>query len=165
MFIMMAPFGWGKPVPFNPYNLRDVQRDSMLIALAGPVSNFIQAFALAIIYRIIVMNPVAEAIYGLPMGPQILQSAVLVLVCGVSINLALAFFNLIPLFPLDGEKILGGFLPYEQAIKLEEFRKHSMMILFLLLASGFMFGLPILTTYFSLTAGFLSNLLVGQSFF
>ncbi len=147
LFIMVATIGWGRPVPYNPLNLKNVQRDSMYIAMAGPVSNLIQALLLAILFRICLYPPIGEMVLNLPSGTAIFESCILVTKYGVFINLALAFFNLIPLFPLDGEKILGGVLPREQAIHLEEFRQHSMMILFMILAAGMLLNIDIIGFY------------------
>lgn len=148
LFILMCPIGWGKPVPVNPYNLRDVRQYSMYIAMAGPVSNIIQAIVLSLLYRLITMHSIENALIHIPGGESILIACILVTQYGVMINLGLAFFNLIPLFPLDGEKILGGVLPHQQAEKLEEFRKHSMMVLFLILASEMFLGFSIIGYYF-----------------
>ncbi|MGC9327938.1 MAG: site-2 protease family protein [Candidatus Hinthialibacter sp.] len=165
LFIMVATIGWGRPVPVNPLNLHDVRRDSMFIALAGPVSNILQALVLALLYRLLTIASVENAILNLPSGESILIACFLVTQYGVLINLALAFFNLIPLFPLDGEKILGGILPSEQAIKLEEFRQHSMMILFMLLAMGLIFGVSIIGFYFDIVVMPLTKLFLGFSLF
>jgi Zn-dependent protease len=160
LFILFMPFGWGKPVPFNPYNLRNIKKDSMWIALAGPMSNIIQAVILGLIFRLLTVLPL-DAVINNPIGFNIIRAMGIVLQCGVMINLLLAFFNLIPLFPLDGEKILAGFLPYAQERKLYEFRQHSMMVLFGIIIAGAMFNLNILSWYFQLTAVPFTSLLLG----
>lgn len=160
MFILMAPFGWGKPVPFNPYNLKNIKQDSMYIALAGPVSNMIQAGILAILWRLVYNDSFFALSHRFEME-AFFRGACLVLSAGMQINLILAFFNLIPLFPLDGEKILAGLLPYRQAQKLDELQKHSMGLLFLLLFSGFFLPISVLDIYFRLTAYPILSLLMG----
>lgn len=91
-------FGWAKPVPYNPYNLRNQRWGELLVAAAGPASNMIIALVFALIIRL------APAI-GVSMAFLELASYI------VYINILLAFFNLIPIPPLDGSKVLGGLLP------------------------------------------------------
>ena len=88
VILVTGAFGWGKPSPYDPYNLRNPQRDSALIALAGPVSNLALALGLSLIVRLGV--------------PQFLVSIIYFL---VSLNVNLAIFNLIPIAPLDGSRI------------------------------------------------------------
>jgi Zn-dependent protease len=88
-------FGWAKPVPYNPYNLRGGARDEALVALAGPASNILIAVAFGSIIR---LAPLSESFLTI--------AAMIVLV-----NINLAIFNLIPVPPLDGSKILFAFLP------------------------------------------------------
>ncbi len=88
-------FGWGRPVMFDPYNLRNPRRDSALIAIAGPISNLVFALILSIIMKFVP-------------GIGLLSSVFSILIV---MNISLAIFNLVPVFPLDGEKILGGILP------------------------------------------------------
>ncbi len=93
--LLLLGFGWGRPVVFDPYNLRSPRRDAGLIALAGPVSNIIVALVLTFLIRVF------------PLG--FFLTSVLTLI--IQMNIMLAVFNLVPVYPLDGEKILGGILP------------------------------------------------------
>lgn len=99
LIILNAPFlfGWAKPVPFNPYNLKHPRRDEALIALAGPLSNVILAIAVALVYRALMPD----------------QGTVLsvILLTFIAINLVLAVFNLVPIPPLDGSKIVFSVFP------------------------------------------------------
>lgn len=100
--------GWGKPVMTNPGNFRNPRRDSALVAVAGPISNILQAIAFALILRLVLKPGVSEPVLTF-------------LFLGVLINLSLAFFNLIPIAPLDGSWIMTALLPYEQAMSYRSF--------------------------------------------
>lgn len=105
--LLLVHFGWGKPVPIDPYNLRNPRRDSALISLAGPGSNLIFIALLGLVLRI-------------PFVYQYLHGLILLLYPLITLNVSLALFNLLPIPPLDGSKILLGFLPLDLALKLEE---------------------------------------------
>jgi Zn-dependent protease len=95
--------GWGKPVMTNPSNFRNPRRDSGIVAVAGPISNVLQAIVFALIFR---------ALGGFHASSSFIE----LLHTGVLVNLSLAFFNLIPIAPLDGHWIMTAILPYQQAI-------------------------------------------------
>jgi len=122
-------FGWAKPVPINPYNLNDPKRDMMWIGLAGPAANLSLAIFFSLIFRLIA-SP--------------LSLAATLLFYGVMINLVLAFFNLIPIPPLDGSRILAGLLPESYSYRLLQIERFGFIILIILLISGalsFLFNL------------------------
>lgn len=125
-------FGWAKPVPVNPLNLKDVKRDTMWISLAGPGSNLILAGAFGLLAHLL--------IWLLPMLPLAVAEPLLLL-CGIAVyfNLVLAFFNLIPLPPLDGSKILVGLFPNRQFRFFQSLESNpllSFLLFFLLIWSG-----------------------------
>lgn len=114
----IIPFGWAKPVQFDPYNLKNPRRDSALISFAGPASNLIFSLLLAIAFRFIGLNLLLfNIIY-----PSII------------LNVSLAVFNLLPLHPLDGGKIFIGLLPKHEAQEADLFlRRYGMLILLFLI--------------------------------
>ena len=111
----VIPFGWAKPVQFDPYNLKNPRRDSALISLAGPVSNLLLAIALSLVLRII-GGPFAQLMYPT-----------------ITLNVVLAIFNLIPIHPLDGGKIFIGILPEAQSQEADIFLRRYGLILLLFL--------------------------------
>jgi len=114
-------FGWGKPVQFDPYNLENPRRDSALISFAGPAANLLLASLLSLILRL----------SSGPFSPFYFLSSVLP--SFIVINVVLATFNLIPVHPLDGGKILIGLLPNKEAYKAERFLSQYGMIILLFL--------------------------------
>lgn len=114
-------FGWAKPVPINPYNLNDPKRDMMWVGLAGPATNFAVALFLALVFRLLAISASLGAV---------------ILFYGITINLILGFFNLIPIPPLDGSRILSGLLPEKYAYKLSRIEPFGFMILIILFISG-----------------------------
>lgn len=106
--------GWGKPVEFNPRNLRNYRRDVLIIAIAGPIMNLLLALVFGLILRVIYLMPNAESILDGD-GPMGLTTWGLFLYMFVWRNLGLMLFNLIPIHPLDGSKILGSLLPPKHA--------------------------------------------------
>ncbi len=115
-------FGWAKPVPINAYNLNNPKRDMMWIGLAGPAANFIVALVLALLARLL---PISTN----PLGTNILFY-------GVAINLMLGFFNLIPIPPLDGSRILTGLLPERYAYAINSIGRFGFIIIIILFMSG-----------------------------
>lgn len=138
--VMLGPLGWGKPVPVNPYHFRHPYRDMMLCAAAGPGVNIILALFSAIgASSVRAAFPQAFVVrYGtvmLPSSEEALWPWLLFTFfqAGITLNLGLAFFNLIPLFPLDGEKILTFFLPRHAREQLEALRPMGPTILMMLI--------------------------------
>lgn len=98
--LLLFGFGWAKPVPFNPYNLKNPKWDSVLIALAGPASNLVLAIIAAFIMRLLVLFGVLSS----------LNLVVVFFFLMIIINLFLMIFNLIPIHPLDGSKLVFALL-------------------------------------------------------
>jgi Zn-dependent protease len=119
-------YGYAKPVPFNPYNFRNFKRDSGLTALAGPLSNILIAILMSVLYHL---------------SPVLIQN---ILYYVIFLNLLLAFFNLIPIPPLDGSKVLGMVLTDEAYFKWTAQERKGMIWLFGIIIASNLLGLNLI---------------------
>ncbi|HBV01650.1 MAG TPA: site-2 protease family protein [Candidatus Taylorbacteria bacterium] len=131
-------FGWAKPVPVNPYNLRGKFGEA-IVAGAGPLSNIFLALVFGILIR---------ALSG-AMPESFLQIAVAVVI----INIVLAIFNLVPIPPLDGSKILFAFLPYHLQQVRESLERYGFFIVLIFIVFLWQFLTPVIGAAFSLLTG------------
>lgn len=142
LMLLLFRFGWAKPVPVNFNNLNNPKRDMIYVSLAGPIANILTAVIFALILRLsyyfIWQITFAQDTTFLNLIVTLLRGWLLFLQTGVTINLALAIFNLIPIPPLDGSKILLGFLPYPLAYKFAKLESYGYgnVILLILVFSG-----------------------------
>lgn len=125
--LLLVGIGWGRPTPFDPFNLRNVKRDSALISAAGALSNFLLAFALSLPYLI--------AFYTSNLNITI-NSIYEILSIVIWINVILGVFNLVPVHPLDGFKVLAGILPKDWYRDFMQTERYGIFILLFLLISG-----------------------------
>ncbi|HEX7456614.1 MAG TPA: site-2 protease family protein [Candidatus Nanoarchaeia archaeon] len=116
-------FGWAKPTPINPLNFVNPRRDGAIVAFAGPASNFAIAIFFSILFRIFPIQ---------------------VLLILISINLILGIFNLLPIPPLDGYKVLLGILPKEAALRLSVLENYGPIILIVFLFLFIQFLAPVI---------------------
>lgn len=130
LMLLIARFGWGKPVVFDPFNLRHPRRDAAIISIAGPVSNILLATILSLILRAGLTTDFAMLFY-------IFLQPVIVL------NVFLAVFNLVPIHPLDGFKIVEGILPPDYARQWHELESYGMIFLLLMVFPLFGGAAPI----------------------
>ncbi len=128
-------FGWAKPVPVNPYNLKNPKKDMIWVAAAGPSTNFLLAFFSAILLKILTMiDPrlfsLSTSLSGkFSLGGSILQPIALMCVVSIQINVILGLFNLIPIPPADGGRIMIGILPTKQANAYSKIESFGMVLL------------------------------------
>ena len=135
IFSGLPILGWAKPVPVNISRLRHHRRDFMIVAAAGPASNLLQAFVIAGVFRAL-YDPSASDLL-----PAILKDA-------VTTNLILAFFNLIPIPPLDGGNVLAGLVPESAARVIDKVRQFGFIALYALMLSGLLTELIMPPTVF-----------------
>jgi len=139
-------FGWAKPVPYNPYNLKNKKWGPGLVAAAGPGSNLIIALIFGLALRFM---PLTQSLY--------LQNLIQIFTYIVILNLLLAVFNLVPIPPLDGSKIVFTFFPNKYRHMLANIERYSLVILLFFIFFLFQYLIPIVFWLF--------NFIVGQSLF
>ncbi len=130
-------FGWAKPVPYNPYNLRAGKWGPALVAVAGPISNLILVFVFTLFFQFLPVSPAIHPILGLI----------------VMVNLSLAIFNLIPIPPLDGSKILFALIPYRWRAIENWMNTYSFILLLFVLFFLWDLVAPVVLWLFSLLIG------------
>ena len=121
LMLVVAGFGWAKPVMVNPAALRGGRRSMALVAFAGPIANVVVAVAFAVIFRAMILVGVESGFF--------LNLVALI----VQLNILLAIFNLIPIPPLDGYNVLLAYLPPRQAVAIQRIAPYGIIILLLLI--------------------------------
>lgn len=143
--LLLVRFGWGKPVEIDPFNLKNPIRDSALVALAGPTMNLIIAGLIAVVVRLV----------SLP------EFVLISLVDVAAINVVLAVFNLVPVYPLDGSKIVLPLLPRTLGLEYEEFmHKFGLFLMLALIVPWYNGASPISLLIFPVIQ-FVTGLLFG----
>jgi len=151
IMIVFAGFGWGRPTPVSPWNLRIGEKAGMaVVSVAGPISNVIVALITGIIFQVY-MNSGTDSI-------QVAR----ILLTVIQLNLVLAIFNLLPIAPLDGFKIVLGLLPRDAALSFAKTERYGMMILVLIIMGDVFLNLGILGRVISPVISFLMRLVIGQ---
>lgn len=137
LLLMISGFGWAKPVPINPFTLtRRSKAAPMLVSLAGPGSNILMGILAALVVRLGIMD--------LPMGTAVSTLLSTFLFQFIFINLLLAVLNLIPVAPLDGEKVLEFFLPRSWSLQWEKIRPYGPAVLLVLFVAAPFLGFDII---------------------
>jgi Zn-dependent protease len=155
LMLLIAGFGWAKPVPVNPYLVRRrTPAGAMLVSAAGPFSNLVLAILAALPIRMGLANL-------LDTNTQPVLMAIQFLTLFIWTNLLLLFFNLLPIYPLDGEKVVEYFLPLNGKELLYRIRPYGQLILMGLILSGRFIGFNILGIFIGTPTEILFNLLIS----
>jgi Zn-dependent protease len=150
VFMFVAHFGWAKPVPVNPANFTHPRAD-LWVSLAGIIANLVQAVLYALIWHLLR--------YTAPSALGVVVSRFLIL--GIMVNLSLALFNLLPLFPLDGSHVAKNLLPRRQAYRFSIFsERYGAHILFGLLFIGYVSRFSPLSLLIGIPRNWLASLLL-----
>ncbi len=153
--LFIAHIGWAKPVPVNPFNMKNPPKDMIWVSLAGPASNLALAFLFGMGCRILGVTSLHD------ITPGILGLVQFMLAFGMMINIVLAIFNLLPFPPLDGSKILMGLLPARYEHILSPFLQFGPVILIGLIAIGYITNHSILWAILQPFVRFFSYLFAG----
>ena len=121
LMLVVAGFGWAKPVMVNPAALRGGRRSMALVAFAGPIANVVVAIGFAVVFRVMTLVGVDSGFF--------LNLVALI----VQLNILLAIFNLIPIPPLDGYNVLLAYLPPRQAVTIQRYAPYGIIVLLLLI--------------------------------
>ncbi len=138
--MLLAGFGWANPVPINSRNFKKPRRDIALTSIAGPLSNLILSFLFVIILRL-TYEPLTKTIYTAAMISKGTHASIayyiyVFLILAIRMNITLAVFNLLPIPPLDGSKILYMFLPPKVYFKIAPYERYISLAFMLLLLLG-----------------------------
>lgn len=151
--IALFGFGWGRPVLVDDRNFKNKARDNMLVALAGPLSNLI----LAIIFTLILKVLIVTGVLNTAMSSSIVQALVEMFVLAIQFNVVFGIFNLIPLPPFDGSKILFYFLPGKSKNIMFFLERYSfyIILIFFFTGIGSVIVSPIVTFIYKLLMAFI----------
>jgi Zn-dependent protease len=143
-------FGYAKPVPINPMNFKNPKRDMAISAAAGPITNILLAILSVLILKLIIFP--LSMLLPESLGMTVMKPLIMIFTSSIVINVVLAVFNMIPIPPLDGGRVLIGFLPYKHAVSFSKIEPYGFIIVILFIATGIAnyFVLPLVNLFLTL---------------
>ena len=150
LLFVMVGFGWGKPVPVNPQYFKNYKRDTAIVAIAGPVSNLVLATGAFIVLMLLgkdasIIGPIIT-----PESSVVLRVITELLSDFLQINLVLMAFNLLPIAPLDGSKVLRPFVPAQYDAMYEDWLMNGPKILLMLIIASHLLNLPVFSLWINI---------------
>lgn len=130
--IALFGFGWGRPVIVDDSNFKNKARDNMLVSLAGPLSNLILALIFTLLLKILIITDVLSSVSS----SVVIQSLVTMFILTIQFNIVFGIFNLIPIPPFDGSKVLAYFLPKKAKSLMNVLEKYSFYIIIVFFLTG-----------------------------
>ncbi|WP_252379523.1 site-2 protease family protein [Desulfovulcanus ferrireducens] len=150
VLILTRRIGWAKPVPINPAYFKNLRRDILLVSLAGPAANLVLALIFFLLFKLVnFLSP----FFSTQLNQVVFAPMGFIFSAGTLVNVILAVFNLIPIPPLDGSKIIASFLPSSFADKYMSLEKFGFLILIILVFTG------VFQKMFSVIVTFVYNLI------
>jgi Zn-dependent protease len=155
--LFIASIGWAKPVPVNPFAFKNPKRDLLWVSLAGPGSNLLLAFIFGLACRILGVESLQNPGYGVAGIINFLVGY------GMVVNIVLAIFNILPIPPLDGSKILMGLVPQKYENHFAPLMRYGPTLLIVIIAMGFIAKIPILGFIINPFVKFFSFIFAGTN--
>ncbi|MBI4200924.1 MAG: site-2 protease family protein [Chloroflexi bacterium] len=164
VMLVLVGFGWGKPVPVNPVAFRNGRLGMAAVSAAGPLSNVAAAFLFAIPINVGLLTSQTSPFPGI-FGGGVEGLAAYLTGVVIFFNILLAVFNLLPLFPLDGSKVVLGLLPGGLARRFARLEAYGPVLLLLLILLDSFSGVGVLRRVIGPVVNYLGRLIVGEGFF
>ncbi|HEX9970807.1 MAG TPA: site-2 protease family protein [bacterium] len=155
--LFIASIGWAKPVPVNPFAFKNPKRDLLWVSLAGPGSNLLLAFIFGLACRVLGVESLQNPGYGIAGIINFLVGY------GMVVNIVLAIFNILPIPPLDGSKILMGLVPQKYENHFAPLMRYGPTLLIVIIAMGFIAKIPILWFIINPFVKFFSFIFAGTN--